>query len=104
MSPKQIATENDHRILEVAYYHETAGMTKKLKDSAQLLDRFAEFKGLVRRGSFTIATLENKVFGQHGIASRPIDIYQSTIKTVNAIVAEVKRRTKEQIKGNEDHT
>jgi len=67
MNKKQIASENDTRLLHVALYHETKGMRIKLKDPEHLMNRFSDFKGMVMRGECSLEQLENKVFEQNGI-------------------------------------
>ena len=67
MNKKQIASYNDNRLLQIAFYHVTRGMLCAINDPQQVMERFIEFKGLVLRGESTLDQLENKVFGDFGI-------------------------------------
>jgi len=67
MNKKAIAIKNDNRLMPMAFYHETCGLTKRLKDPNQIHQRFAYFKGLVMRGEFSIDELEDKIYENNGI-------------------------------------
>ena len=64
---RNIAITNDNRIMEMAAYWESKGNMYPIPSAESMLQRFAEFKGLVRRGSFTMEQLEAHVFGRYGI-------------------------------------
>ena len=61
-SNKETALKNDDRILQLAFYHESRGMLKQIKDFDKVTNRFTEFKLLIKRGSFTIKELEESVY------------------------------------------
>ena len=69
MSKKSIAINNDNRLLDMVTYWETKGGTLNARDPNQILNRFNEFKGLIRRGSFTMEQLEDMVYSKYGIMS-----------------------------------
>ena len=82
MNEKNIALANDSRLLECALYWQSKGNMIPL-DPESVGNRFAEFKGLVRRGSFTMKQLEKRVFGKYGFIddSNPgMDILQNILK------------------------
>ena len=62
--------ENDDRLLRIAFYEETKGLTRQLKTQDQILGRFVEFKRLVKRGDFTIQGLEDSVFERQGVIEK----------------------------------
>ena len=70
-SKKQWAQYHDNRLLELAMYQLSEGLTLPVKDRDKLYEKFAEFKGLVKRGSFTIEQLEESVYGRYGIIPDP---------------------------------
>ena len=73
MNERDIAFINDNLLLEMASYWETKGGVVALKDSHQLINRFAEFKSLIMRGEFTLLQLSKNVFGTYGIMNGGID-------------------------------
>jgi len=66
LNEKDVASHNDWRLRDIALYHESRGMTHCV-EAEKVRDRFIEFKGLVKRGSFTIDELEKRVFVEYGI-------------------------------------
>ena len=70
MGKRQIAMENDDRLLRIAFYEETKGLTRQLKTQDQIMGRFVEFKRLVKRGDFTIQGLEDSVFERQGVIEK----------------------------------
>ena len=66
---KKQATINDNLIMEVAFYHETKGLTVPTKDFGKVYERFAEFKRYIKNGEFTLEELENKVYSEFGIVT-----------------------------------
>ena len=74
---KQEAVENDRRINDLATYAVTKGLTLSIMDhQEELLPMFTQFKMLVRRGSFTLAQLENMIIDKYGIVKKephPLD-------------------------------
>ena len=62
--------ENDDRLLRIAFYEETKGLTRQLKTQDQIMGRFVEFKRLVKRGDFTIQGLEDSVFERQGVIEK----------------------------------
>lgn len=71
MNIKQTVYKNDQRLIEMTIYHESKGMTRAIKGEEQLSARFTEFKMLIKRGSFTIKELEEKIFSENGIITSP---------------------------------
>tara|TARA_R110000823_G_scaffold236867_1_gene362495 strand:- start:825 stop:1235 length:411 start_codon:yes stop_codon:yes gene_type:complete len=62
---------NDQRIMKLVEYDITKGYTTTPKDNKDLQVRFNEFKKLVKRGSFTLAELEDDVYARWGIDEKP---------------------------------
>jgi hypothetical protein len=71
MDSRETAFLNDQRIMELATYHETRGLMRRIMDPQILSERFVEFKGLLRRGSYTMKQLEDKVYKQFGVLGQP---------------------------------
>jgi len=67
MNEKNIAITNDNRLYDMAGYWESKGNMVSPISPEAVFNRFTEFKGLVKRGSYTIEQLEAKVFGAFGI-------------------------------------
>ena len=68
MSIKKKIIENDLKIMDMAFYCESKGMTTSLPPSPdQLLMRFKEFKSLLKREEFSMEELENKVYSSYGV-------------------------------------
>ena len=72
---KQWARYHDNRLLELAMYQLSEGMTLPVADRDKLYEKFAEFKRLVQRGSFTIRQLEESVYGRFGIMPHSDDTH-----------------------------
>lgn len=70
MNERNIAFANDNRILEMATYWESKGNMVSLQSMEAVFSRFAEFKGLVKRGSFTMEQLEKHVFEKFGLIDK----------------------------------
>ena len=60
---------NDDRLMKLAEYDVLEGYTKtpQPEDQPVLVSRFAEFKGLVKRGEETLKQLETFIYEKHGI-------------------------------------
>ena len=71
-SKKQWAQFYDDRILELAMYQISEGLTLSVNSKEELYGKFSEFKKLIVRGSFTIEQLEESVYGRFGIMPPPI--------------------------------
>ena len=70
----QEAISNDNRLLNVARYILSKGSTIDVpggdREHKQLVwDEFTKLKGLVKRGTFTIDELEERIYRQYGIVS-----------------------------------
>ena len=63
---KYDAIKNDMRLMEMALYEGTKGQTSKSTQAA-ITQKILEYKGLIKRGSYTIDQLEDKIFSQYGI-------------------------------------
>ena len=75
-SMKREAVNNDRRLQDLATYKLTQGLTVPLEDLRDTLPLFAEYKKLVRRGSFTIEQLKDRVVSKYGVVtqeSHPLD-------------------------------
>ena len=68
---KREAVQNDRRIQELAVYQLTDGLTIPMKNFQDVLPIFAQFKGLIKRGSFTLEQLEDMVMGRLGVVDAP---------------------------------
>jgi len=60
------AIDNDRRIQDLVTYELTKGLTVVLDDT-DALPRFAEYKALVKRGSFTLDELEDRVLSKYAL-------------------------------------
>ena len=76
MSSRKDALSNDALIQDLVIYELTKGNTKTLQkeDLDKLQDRFAEYKGLIRRGEFTYDEMADKIFGKYGILNPLVSI------------------------------
>lgn len=63
---KYDALQNDVRLMEMALYEVTKGQTSQSTPDA-LVKKVAEYKALIKRKTFTIDQLEDKVFSRYGI-------------------------------------
>ena len=66
MYEKRLAMDNDHRLMEMAAYHETKGLTQGA-NPVEIHDRFSDFKRTIKKGSYTIDELEAKIYGLFGV-------------------------------------
>ena len=58
---------NDQRLMKLAEYDATHGYMNMKVTPDQFQARFYELKGLVKKGSFTLKTLEDDVYNRWGI-------------------------------------
>lgn len=70
MNAKEIAFYNDQLIMDLAGYHESKGLTKKINND-QVMTRFSEFKVRIKKGCFTIKDLEDKIYTENGVMTSP---------------------------------
>jgi hypothetical protein len=63
---KYDAIQNDIRLMEMALYEVTKGQTQHA-DMNQVLSKVYEYKKLIKRGTYNIDQLEDKVFSRFGI-------------------------------------
>jgi hypothetical protein len=56
----------DEAIYNLASYYITKGYTKKAKNMEEIIKRFAEFKMLINRGSFTLSQLQADIYIKYG--------------------------------------
>ena len=75
MSLKSEVIKNDKRLLDCAIYRYSEGQKRvvSMQDPGQLDEIQEEFnylKDLVQRGSYTMNELEDKIYGEFGIAER----------------------------------
>jgi len=85
---KQFAMHNDNRIMEVALYEETKGLTSKTTPQA-LLERFRYLKQLIIRGSMTLAQMEDRTYLKYGVhitPSKHLSVLERHIKDVKEIL------------------
>ena len=70
------AVDNDRRLQDLATYEITKGLTVALENLEDILPKFAEYKNLVKRGSFTIDELEDNILTKYAIVTKkesPLD-------------------------------
>jgi hypothetical protein len=72
-SPMVRALFNDIRLKKVAEYQASKGYTVLKVDEQAFMDTFIEFKNLVRRGSFTLAQLEDDVYSRWGVQEGQVE-------------------------------
>jgi len=65
------ALENDRTLQDLVTYELTEGLTVALVHITDILPKFAEYKALVKRGSFTVAQLEERVLAKYAIVTEP---------------------------------
>lgn len=63
------ALTNDKRLQDLVTYEITKGLTVALEDIALILPKFAEYKSLIKRGSFTIDELEERVLDKYALVT-----------------------------------
>ena len=69
-SIKEQAIINDNRLKDIATYDVTKGLMIKCENPDEIVNKFTEFKMLVRRGSFTIDQLEDSVCKRYGVINK----------------------------------
>jgi hypothetical protein len=70
---KREAVTNDRRLQDLATYEVTKGLTVSLEHPQATLPLFAEYKRLVRQGSFTVDQLEERVLDRYAIVSHKME-------------------------------
>ena len=70
---KKEAVKNDRLLQDLAVYELTKGLTVALVNIRETLPVFAEYKRLVKRGSFTIEQLEERVLNKYAIITELTD-------------------------------
>ena len=74
MFNKEIAKENDARLLKMASYVESMGTTRRIKNMELVFNKFAELKRLVKSGEFTnLDELEDWIYKKYGIIENDLD-------------------------------
>lgn len=63
---KQDAIQNDLRLLEMALYETTKGQTY-CTSQVVIVKKVTEYKRLIKRGTFTVDELEDRIFSRYGI-------------------------------------
>jgi hypothetical protein len=63
---KYDAIKNDLRLMEMALYEVTKGQTN-CSNHETVIKKLAEYKGIIKRGTFTIDQLEDRVFSRFGV-------------------------------------
>lgn len=89
---KKIALLNDERLLCAASYYESKGTMVTLRTTEQLLARFREFKGLVKRGSYTVEQIEEKVYSRYGIVNVPTTTLDDMLSETDKMYKELRKR------------
>jgi len=75
---KHEAVQNDLRLLEMALYETTKGQTKNTTQEL-ILSKVLEYKAIIKRGTYTIDQLEDKIFSRYGIVDERILKMPNTI-------------------------
>jgi len=65
---KYDAIHNDMRLMEMALYETTKGQTQHSSQEV-LVKKIAEYKAIIKRGTFTLDELEDKIFSRYGIVN-----------------------------------
>ena len=104
MSIRDIAMRNDSRIIELASYIESKGLTKPIGDDdsiRRIFSRFSYLKNLLRNGSFpSISSLEDSVYKMYGIIENNVDsdnesaMISEMIKRATADLEKFKKKDK----------
>lgn len=63
---KHDAIQNDQRLMEMALYEVTKGQTQHASYE-KLVKKIAEYKGIIKRGTFSLDELEDKIFSRFGV-------------------------------------
>ena len=86
---KLIALENDKRLQEMALYTISNGGMKidpTIKTQEEMMTRlgalFTQYKGLVKRGEYTMDDLEIMVFSQNGIVPKEMETPKINLKAI----------------------
>lgn len=64
-SVRDVAIEIDDRLKYVSLYAQTQGLTKEM-NMEEMRNKFLEYRGMLKRGTFTITELEEDVFLRYG--------------------------------------
>ena len=107
MFNKEMARQNDERILKMANYIESNGTTRHIKGAASvILSRFAELKHLVKSGEFeTIDDLEDSIYSQFGIITKELDTNDFSDMMEELMKLELNEKKQKKDNGtNKEHT
>jgi hypothetical protein len=94
MNSKDMAYWNDKRLMDLATYYESQGLMYPIETQEQLSNRFIDFKRLIKKGSFTIDELEDRVYSKYGIMDtfrKPISL-QEMLHQTKEMTQELKKR------------
>lgn len=108
MFNKEMARQNDERVLKMANYIKSNGTTRHVKgDMSVMLAKFAELKHLVKSGEFdTLDDLEDSVYSQFGIITKELDTNDFSDKMEEWMKLELDDETKQKKDdgANKEHT
>ena len=86
LTPAQQAAQNDRRLQNCAAYWVSKGLTVQIPDAETLMQKFGEFKRLVRRGTFTVQDIENMTARRYGVIEN--ETVDPELEELNAILRE----------------
>ena len=95
MTKKKIVIQNDARLQDLSVYEVSKGLTIPTTAS-DLQRKFVEFKGLVKRGSFTIDQLEDMVCTKWGIVNELTSQEKGFIDALSQLDEAMIKKEKEQ--------
>ena len=90
MTNKTTAITNDNKIYDAAMYEVTKGQTIKVGNEelfSVALNKFIEFKRLIVRKEFSLAELEQEIYGKYGIME------ETPLEALKKMADEYKNRT-----------
>ena len=90
MTNKTTAITNDNKIYDAAMYEVTKGQTIKVGNEelfSAALNKFIEFKRLVVRKEFSVAQLEQDIYGRYGIMD------ETPLEALKKVADEYENRT-----------
>jgi len=90
MTNKTTAITNDNKIYDAAMYEVTKGQTIKVGNEelfSAALNKFIEFKRLIVRKEFSLAELEQEIYGKYGIME------ETPLEALKKMADEYKNRT-----------
>jgi hypothetical protein len=98
MFNREIARQNDARLLKLANYIESKGTTRHIRSMEQVFKRFGYLKCILKNGTFpNIEELEESIYKIYGITDNDLDSNEES-----AMIAQMIKMSEDDLKALED--